>query len=87
MMTDKQMQMMDHLSEPGRATIKHHLVTHVTRWRADIQPAVRKQNNNNYPLFLFSSANVVISEFLPWLNKPQSYQVQSTAEYISEWSS
>lgn len=31
MMTDKQMQMMDHLSEPGRATIKHHLVTHVTR--------------------------------------------------------
>lgn len=31
MMTDKQMQMMDHLSEPGRTTIKHHLVTHVTR--------------------------------------------------------
>lgn len=52
MMTDKQMQMMDHLSEPGHATIKHHLVTDAS------QRAIASQPSDNKNQFLLPTQMV-----------------------------
>lgn len=80
MMTDKQTQMMDHLSELGRATIQHHLVTEMTRRKAYHEPAISKQNNNNYPFYLSFSQISKAIKLRRRLNTSQSDQVKTERE-------
>lgn len=80
MMTDKQTQMMDHLSELGRATIQHHLVTEMTRRKAiTSQPSVNKTTIIT-PFYLSFSQISKAIKLRRRLNTSQSDQVKTERE-------